>query len=453
MPVAVSRPLGVRRRPKPFWPSREAFLTDAALFVFGASGIYSFSLIGALPGSEVLLFAFLPVLLLFKGGRAFESQYLRFYLMAGGWLLGTLISDRYNAIPMFNSSKGIARVGFFILDFMALAIFLNRKTRRILIFVLSLSFVMLVTSFQFAGEFSLQWKFGISQGVAILALLGSSYFYAKQKYRFCVLISVVLAGLNLIYGFRSQLGVQFVAAVLILPLFAQSARRQEAQNPARVLLLLALALGAAYAANSAIKYAARHEFFDESQNQKFLGQSEGDYGVLVGGRPETLVAIQAIIDRPIIGHGSFPFELKYWQLKQDIQYEHGYSESDRAEETDAPVIPTHSHLTLAWVEGGILGGICWIYILILTVRGVLRLTSLRPPLAPLYSYLLLSFLWDILYSPFGSVNRIRAAFYVLLSYMILGTPLPARARRLGAQTKVVVARHRRFPRLASRPVN
>src|ERR1700722_2043662 len=106
MPVAVRRPFAVRHRPEPFWRSREAFFTDAALFVFGASGLYSFGFIGALPGSEVLLFAFLPVILLAKGGRAFEKQYLQFYLLAGGWLLGTLISDRYNGIPMFNSSKG-----------------------------------------------------------------------------------------------------------------------------------------------------------------------------------------------------------------------------------------------------------------------------------------------------------------------------------------------------------
>src|ERR1035438_2638530 len=175
--------------------------------------------------------------------------------------------------------------------------------------------------------------------------------------------------------------------------------------------MLFLACLAAYGANASIKYAAKSGVFDESTQAKFEGQESGDYGVLVGGRPETLVAIQAIRDSPIFGHGSFPYGLKYVQMKQDIQYEHGYSDSDTPEEVEYPVIPTHSHLTLAWVEGGILGGICWIYILVLTLRAVLRLSSLRPHLAPLYSYLLVSFLWDILYSPFGSVNRIWAAFY------------------------------------------
>ncbi len=143
--------------------------------------------------------------------------------------------------------------------------------------------------------------------------------------------------------------------------------------------------------------------------------------MLVGGRPETLVAIQAIRDSPFIGHGSFPYGPKYIELSQDIQYQHGYSNTDEPEEVEFEVIPTHSHLTMAWVESGILGGICWIYILLLTLRAVFRVSVLRPRLAPLYCYLLVGFLWDILYSPFGSVNRIWAAFYILLSYNILGT--------------------------------
>jgi O-antigen ligase len=145
--------------------------------------------------------------------------------------------------------------------------------------------------------------------------------------------------------------------------------------------------------------------------------------VLVGGRPETLVALQAIRDSPFWGHGSFPFGLKYVQLQQDIQYEHGYVDSDQAEEAEYPVIPTHSHLTMAWVEGGMLGGICWIYILVLVIRALIRLTTSRPPLAPLFAYLMVNFLWDILYSPFGSVNRMHAAFLILLSYSILKTPV------------------------------
>jgi O-antigen ligase len=425
LPIATARRIGHRPKPRPLWTSREAFFTDAGLFLLGVAGAYSANIVGSLPGCEVLLLPVLPVLLLVRGKRAFDRRYLWFYILTGAWLLGTLISDAYNGNGALNRAKGIARIAFFVLDFMALAILINNKIRRIVIFALSFASVMFIGSLQFRGDFLEEWKFGIAQGVAVLALLVSSYFYTKRKYWTCFLLSMILAGLNLRYGFRSQLVVQLVAAVLVLPLFdaARTVRNgpHVGQNRWKVIVLLVLAGGAAYAANAAIRYGSKIGLFDESTSAKFEGQASGDYGVLVGGRPETLVAIQAIRDSPIIGHGSFAYGQKYMQMKADIQYEHGYSDSDEPEAVEYPTIPTHSHLTMAWVEGGILGGVCWIYIFALTVRGIFHLSSLRPNLAPLYCYFLVGFLWDILYSPFGSLNRIWGAYFILLSYFILKT--------------------------------
>ena len=230
MSIASSRTIGFRARPEPLWISREAFFTEVALFILGAAGFYSLSLMGALPGSEVLLFPMLPVLLLARGRRAFDRQYLLFYILAGGWFIGTQIADTYNGIPGFLRIKGTARVVFFIVDFMSLAILINNKTRRIAIFALSIAAVLILASWRGGGDFAVQWKFGYSQGLAIVALLGSSHFYAKGKYRICFFISFVLAALNLNYGFRSQLAIHFVASVLIWPLSAQARVRQGASR-------------------------------------------------------------------------------------------------------------------------------------------------------------------------------------------------------------------------------
>jgi hypothetical protein len=440
MPIATARLTGIRSRPfgyrprrEPLWSSRQAFLSDAALFLLGAAGVYSLNVVGALPYSEVLLLTMLPALLLTRGKRAFDRQYLWFYILAGGWFLGTQIADIYNGIPSYGRMKGTARVVFFILDFIGLAILINNKTRKILVSALSLATLLFLGSLQFSSEFVIQWKYGLSNAVAMVALLVSAYFYKRRRYWICFAIALILAALNLRYGFRSQLVINVISAVLILPIFdsaqTQASNARGNPNTVRILVLLTMAGGVVYAANLAIKFAAENGIFDESTSAKFQTQSQGDYGVLVGGRPETLVAIQAIRDSPILGHGSFPFGLKYLELKQDLQYEHGYTDSDEPEDTEYPVIPTHSHLTMAWVEGGILGGICWIYIFILVLRAALRLSTLRPPLAPLYSYLLVSSLWDILYSPFGSVNRMRAAFFILLSYFILRSPKTVEVRR------------------------
>jgi O-antigen ligase len=450
--AATARPIKRLHRRAPLCPSRAAFYTDLAIFVLGVGGAISVNLVGSFPGNELLLLPILPALLFLRGGRAFRRQYLWFWIVVGAWLLGTVIADSYFEAPLVSRLKGTARVVFFALNFATLAILINDKSRRITIFAISLAVVMARIGLGFLGESALVWKFGLSGAVSIPALLVSSHYYIRRRYAICILIAIGLAGLNLYYGFRSQLVIHLLAGVLILPIFNNAKLRSGpatgSQSRFRVIILLALASGAAYVANSAVNYGSLLGLFDESLQSKFESQSKGDYGVLIGGRPETLVAIQAIRDRPILGHGSYPVDRKYIELKQDIQYEHGYSDYDGTEDISDAVIPTHSHLTMAWVESGILGGICWIYIFILTCRAILQLGVQRPPMAPLYCYLLVWFLWNILYSPFGSVNRLWAAFFILLSYHILQPAmgvLPAHrlvlpARRL--QVRYVPGRRR-----------
>jgi O-Antigen ligase len=420
MPIATARPLGLRPRRGVLWATREAFLVDLLIAIFGLAGAFSVDLVGSFPGNELLVLPLLPILLLYRGRGAFKREYFWFYVLVGAWFLGTIVADIYTGSPMVNRMKGTARVVFFGLNFMTLAILIGNNTRRMVIFILTIAIVMFRISLEFREDTPIMWKFGLGGTVAVAALLISSHYYSRRKYWICVLISVGLAALNLNFGFRSQLVVHLVSGVMLVPLLdKQNVRRGGKQNSSKVLILLALAGVAAYAANASIKYAAQSGFFDESLQSKFEQQAKGDYGVLFGGRPETLVALQAIRDSPFLGHGSYPVDRKYVELRQDIQYEHGYSDSDDPEDLEYPVIPTHSHLTMAWVESGILGGICWIYLLALTLRGVLGLASLRPNLMPLYCYLLVGFIWDILYSPFGSVNRLWAAFFILLSYHIL----------------------------------
>jgi O-antigen ligase len=435
MPLATARVIGRRRQPTRIWNSREQFFTELGLFLLGAAGTYNVSIVGQLPGNEILLFPLLPVILLVHGRRAFRREYLWFYLLALGWLFGTIAGDLYLGSPLANSIKGIARVVFFALDFVALAILINNNTRRMVIFLLSIFVQMIFIMRYFRGDFLTQWKFGGSSIVTITALLISSYFYSRRRYWICFFIVLGVAALNLIFAFRSQIATDFISAALILPIFAKGrtsgGRTSSFRNLLKVALLLALAGGAAFLANQAIQFAADKGLFDESVTQKFQMQASGKLGVLVGGRPETLVAIQAIRDSPIIGHGSFAVDPKYLKLKQDIQYENGYSDTDAPEDLEDPAIPTHSHLTMAWVESGILGGIFWIFVLGLTFRGIMKVSFTPPPLAPLYSYLLLNFVWNVLYSPFGSVNRMWAAYFILMSYNLLKPHVPqASAARL-----------------------
>src|ERR1700689_4423282 len=143
MPVGTAKPLGRRRRPIRLWESREQFLTELGLFLLGAAGTYSVNVIGMLPGNEILLLPALPVALLIHGRRAFRREYLWFYILVFGWLFGTIFGDLYLGSPIANSIKSAARVVFFALDFMLLAVMINNSTRRMIIFLSSIFVQML----------------------------------------------------------------------------------------------------------------------------------------------------------------------------------------------------------------------------------------------------------------------------------------------------------------------
>jgi O-antigen ligase len=426
-PLGTVKMIGQRPRPTPIWSSRDVFLTDLAVFVLGLAGIYSVGLVGALPGNEILLLPFLPVLLIYKGSRAFNREYFWFLILVCAWLLGTVAADANIDNYAVNRMKGMARVVFFAFNFIALAIRINHKTRRMIIFALSICIVMLTYGREFRGDFLTQWKFGYASALTILALLAASYYNARKKYKTCVSIFLLLAALNLYFAFRSQMVIVLIAGALTIPVFENRralgrAQTRSASSNLKGVILVLLAGGAIFIANQAIKFAATQGFLDENTSEKFQTQSSGKLGVLVGGRPETLVALQAIRDSPIFGHGSFAADPKYLELKQDLQYEYGYSDTDTPEEEGG--IPTHSHLTMAWVESGIFGGLLWLYILGLTIRAILQTAIHRQTLSPLYCYFLVNFVWDILFSPFGSVNRLWGAFFVLLSYNVLRSAKP-----------------------------
>jgi energy-converting hydrogenase Eha subunit A len=427
MQLGTARVIGTtRRRPFRIWHSRGQCFTEVALFAVGASGSYSVSVVGMLPGNEILLLPLLVGFLFMHGARAFRREYLWFYVLALAWLFGTIAGDVYLGTPRAQSLKGIARVVFFVVDFIGLAIMTNKSSRRMVIFLLSIFVQMILIMRYFRGDFLIQWKFGGSSIVTITALLFACRWYSQKRYGLYFLVVLGIASLNLIFAFRSQIVTDFLSLILVLPILSQTRPRTQRgfsfDDFLKFSTLVVLSGAAVFLSNRAIIFAANLGLFDESNTAKFQMQANGKFGVLVGGRPETLVAIQAIRDSPIIGHGSFAVDPKYLELMQRLQYDLGYSDTDTPQDPDEPAaIPTHSHLTSAWVESGIFGGIFWIYALLLTLRGLMKVSVTRPPLAPLYSYLLLNFIWNILYSPFGSVNRMWAAFFILMSFNLLSS--------------------------------
>jgi len=413
--------------------SRESAFIDWVVFILGVAGAYSVAVVGSLPVCEIMVVFLLPVLMFVYRDRAFRREYRWFYILLAAWLIGTLFADAYRNMPTANRLKGTSRVIFFGLDFAVLTMLIDRRRRRMAIFAASIAVVMFVSAFRFHFDaFSTMWKFGFSSFLTIVSLLVASNFYERGRHWISVSIVLALAATNLIFAFRSQFGV--LLAVAALCAFRAFAERRTRFSASMIVALLMTLVTIFYAANKAIVIAAQHGLFDASTQQKFESQAGGKFGTLAGGRPETLVAIRAILDSPIIGHGSYATSQYYSLMEEDLAYQNGYVQGDyTAEDPANDTIPAHSHLSEAWVDSGISGGIFWIYAFLLAVFAITKLMTHRFSLLPLYCYFLVNLCWDIIYSPMGSDNRIWGAFFLMLACDVVW-----RARLMGASPRRLV---------------
>ena len=160
------------------------------------------------------------------------------------------------------------------------------------------------------------------------------------------------------------------------------------------------------------------QLYDVAASEGWLGadaqtkydEQSGALGVLVGGRSEVLVSSQAIIDSPILGHGSWAKDFAYVDLLTDRLSSLGYEIGGGF--SDVGLIPAHSYLMGSWVWSGFLGGLFWLAILGLALRLLATMYSTRLELAPLLVFSTILLLWNIAFSPYGNSERIAASFGV-----------------------------------------
>jgi hypothetical protein len=165
--------------------------------------------------------------------------------------------------------------------------------------------------------------------------------------------------------------------------------------------------------------------------QKNEVQTTAGWGILIGGRPEIIVSSRAVIDSPILGHGSWARDPKYQRMLLEIENSYGVK-VPLTEVRFGGLIPAHSHLMSAWVDAGIVGAVFWMYILFSTVKAVAKATMSQLPLKPAYISLLVLLLWDIMFSPFGGLRRVTVSFFIVLICDILDPDSPG--RKVVAQT-------------------
>jgi len=444
----VQRPWTKQRPAAPSHIDALSIGADLLTIFIGLSASFSVHLVGTLYVSEVALLFLWPILLFFRARRLQRSRLLTCFGLLALWLVNQVVTDIYRSTPARDWMRGDAAILFFAVDIVALAILLAGNDRRKVFFIASFAIgSLLAARYQplpiMEGD---EWKFGYSSGVHLLVVLLCCYFFKSRKYVPIIFLLLGMMSFNLFMNYRSSVLFFLVTLVLVVPIvperFGNLRVLPRVGSVSRIAVLAGLAVIAGLMALSAVNFATASGMLGEDAKAKNEMQMRARGGILLGGRPEIFVSSRAVYDSPILGHGSWARDFRYTEMLSDIQARWGNTtDLEDIEAQSLGLIPAHSHLMGAWVWAGIFGAVFWAYILWFTFKALFRVLNTLPPLAPVYVWMFVDYVWAILFSPFGSTDRTLEALKIVVIIDLVGQGVKfarsrasrRRWRRLGPQ--------------------
>lgn len=388
---------------------------DYFVFLCGLVGTFSLRVLGTFYIIEII--AFLSYLFI-PWTRFIENPRMRKVIrMAFLWLLGAMIADGWNHTPTIEMLKGWFNIIFFIglMPFVYWA--LQDKPSRWIWYVIGNGISSLLSFYLVRGNMFEDKSYEIWQlyawGPFVIGIAALLYYKGKHL---LAMITYLGWAIYALYGGSRNIFLNISLAVCIMYMVERfSSVSLDAQihrfrnRIARVFLVLFIG---ALIVDSVYENLASSGRLGEQAYEKYIKQKYEAGNILKGGRAEFFMGIECIKENPIIGYGSFatysPSSVSSESLKRTlIEY---------YDKVDVEYLPSHSHVVGYWVYHGILGGLFWIYILLLMWR-LFRTGAFmyEPRLIGHCVYYSVAVLWAIIFSPFG--QRAPMAFYIV--YLIV----------------------------------
>ena len=405
-------------------------LLFSGLLLIGIGTAFYVTVIGQLYVSEILLLTIFPFLLI-KKAHSLQNRWIKRITFFGYlWFLGQIITDLIRSTPITDIARGLASIIVFLIAFLSLFLLISEDLNRIKFYIFGVCVGGFLQQFiQPSPYFSSEpWKFGYGPVVTLLVLLVltsiSSINYKKSIIP--IIILFCLGGVSLYLDARS-IGLFSLLTSLVLLLgkskpFTKIFNKRI--NPWNSLLVFILLGGCTYGLINIYGTIADHGWLGNSVKQKYELQSSGSLGLILGGRSEILSSIRAVLDSPIIGHGSWAADKKYGYYLYDISnfgYDIPHDQIDYII-SRSDLIPTHSHLFQNWVWSGILGAAFWVMILVLVLKSFVINLHYSNLIKIFVIYFTFASIWDIFFSPFGSNIRMEWALRLIIFITAISLP-------------------------------
>ena len=365
--------------------------------LFGFTFQYSIDFIGKLYVSQIIIMITFFILF-FKNNKEFNIYNKTIFILAFLWLINQIISDIFNESVYRDYARGNIKIILTIFAFYVFDRFSNLKKDSLLIIIFWIFTISeLYDLFRLnSSNFASIWKFGLGITVTFLVLFIDHFTEQKRK-KLTGIIIFLIGVFSLLVGTRYLFLFNTITCFFLF-------QNLIFKNPNKKKLIFSfIGFGTLFFSMISIyNYSMKSGLLDQNFTSKTLRQSSGDYGVFLGGRHEILSSYKAIIDAPIIGHGSWAKNCEYIDYLNTQLYKLNYN---IVREYGDCQIPAHSVILESWVNSGIFGFIFWLYILRLLVIKFKNIVLNSSTTDPIFIFIITMCFWDILFSPYGS-NRI-----------------------------------------------
>ncbi|HXM94769.1 MAG TPA: hypothetical protein VOA64_11065 [Candidatus Dormibacteraeota bacterium] len=382
-------------------------LGDVFCFVVPLLQVMEIQMAGVLLLSDLALLVAFPIALARRLERLRQRPVPTILTLGVFWLVSQIVTDLVRNTSPEDYLRGWTKICFVLVNFTVVWLVVCRSQRRFILYGVGLALgTMLDVSIHPSHDaLNSPWKFGIGIPITMLVAMLAAHS-SKHRYLGILLPLTALAIVHAFQDFRILAVICFISA--IYSLFLTSAKREQ-PGRFRLAMLALMIAGGVVAFTLVYSHLADQGVFGEYAQRKLEAQS-GEGGLLLGGRGEVLASWQAILDSPLLGHGSWARDPSYSAILADRRAELGYKRFQGGKKDD--LIPTHSYIFGSWVDAGIAGGMFWLFILAFTVHTIMN-PSGTEPLLPVFAFAGLMLTWDILFSPLGTPTRFVAPYFMV----------------------------------------
>lgn len=396
--------------------------SNVALFLIGLFSMTQINIVGWLGISEVFCFVAGPFFFLMDQNALRRNGFMPFVGLISLCFISGIISNFVNYIPPFQALKGLSTIYAIFSISVTLHHYLYRDLKGVRWLFVGIAISTTACQFVFQqGNTRVAGGEVLDTAAAAERAMGYSLFWLVQSSNWLGLPvrawylnvpTIYSAGVMLFLGIlgfvhsnsRSSM-ITLVPVVLIL------LGRKKIKTMKFLHKNFWLCVGASVLflpiAGATYKYTARQGMLGESAQKKYESQTKRGtdmMSILVSGRSEFFAGLFAVLEKPIVGHGSWAIDYKgYYEsfLKRYGDADDWRVYYEQQSQGKLRIIPAHSQLISFWLWNGIGGLAFMLYVGWLYFDCLKNRLHVIPEWYGYFVSALPTALWAWLFSPFG----------------------------------------------------